>query len=452
MRRVAVVGAGPSGAYAVGNLLRRPNIQVDVFDRLLTPGGLVRAGVAPDHAETKKVERQFDWWLSQPGVRLHLGIEIGRDISAAELAGLHDAVIYTCGASASRSLGIPGEDLPGSHAATDFVGWYNGHPDYAQLGFDLSAERAVVIGNGNVAFDVARILTVDVERLRCTDIADHALAALQSSAVREVVVLGRRGPADAAFTVPELLALCQLDNIEITVDIPDGLDAHKVPSDLGFSRGFAARRKLEVIRDIEARRSPGATRRIVLRFLGSPVAIVGDSTVQGVRVARNNLGYEAGATTAHATADVDLIEAGLVLRSVGYRGTELPGVPFDSVSGRIPNKDGRVINNGQVARGLYAAGWIKRGPSGVIGTNKRCADETVSAVLDDLTSGLLPAPPLDAADRLASLLASRRRHEVTMAGWRAIDAHERRQGAAQQRPRVKVCNHAEFAEIAARQE
>jgi ferredoxin--NADP+ reductase len=382
---------------------------------------------------------------------MHLGVEVGRDLTHDELAALHHAVVYTVGAPEDRRLGIPGEDLPGSHAATAFVAWYNGHPDARHLEFDLSGPRAVVVGNGNVALDVARILTKDVAALRRTDIADHALDALRRSAVEEVVVLGRRGAAQAAFTYPELLALTQLPDVDVVVEAdPLEFEDTSRAADPGSRVDYAVGLKLGLLREL-AERGPGtAPRRIVLRFMASPVEVVGEGRVEALRVARNELAQDTdGRVSARATDDVQTLDAGLVLRSIGYRGRATPGVPFDEAVGRIPNDHGAVVDgaSGSPVPGLYAAGWVKRGPTGVIGTNKRCARETVDRLLADHAGGLLPAPT-GGADALDALLRGRVERRLGHRDWQRLDEHERAAGVRDGRPRVKLTDPAEMVRVA----
>nr|WP_211241714.1 FAD-dependent oxidoreductase [Patulibacter minatonensis] len=449
--RVAVVGAGPAGAYAAERLVERPGVEVELFERLPTPWGLVRAGVAPDHPETKDVTQAFQWTASDRAVRMHLNVEVGRDVSAEDLAAHHHAVIYTVGAPTDRRLGIPGEDLPGSHASTALVAWYNGHPGARDLGIDLSGTRAVVVGNGNVALDVARILTLPVEVLRRTDIADHALDVLGDSAVEEVVVLGRRGAAQAAFTTPELLALSHLPGVDVRVDAePSELDDGSRATTPGRPPDYAVGLKLDLLRALSVREPTGAPRRIVLRFLASPVELVGDTAVERLRIARNELVQdEDGRVGAQPTDRIDELEAGLVLRSIGYRGEALPGVPFDPTAGRIPNDRGAVVDpaTGKTVPGLFTAGWIKRGPTGVIGTNKVCARETVDRLLADHAAGRLPAPR-GGRRELDELLRRQVPEALGLDHWRRLDEHERRTGAPQGRPRVKVTEVDEMLRVA----
>lgn len=424
--RVAIVGAGPAALYAADELLKNPGVTVDVIDRLPTPYGLARAGIAPDHQRTRQVTRLFEAIERQPGFDYLLNVEVGRHVTHEELRGHYHAVLYATGASTDRRLGIPGEDLPGSTSATAVVGWYNGHPDHQDAYVDLGGERVVVVGNGNVALDVARILTADPEALVRTDIADPALAALRGSAVREVVVLGRRGPAEAAFTVPELIGLAALDDVDLVVD----------------TRGepiTGADPKSRLLREIAARHRRTGRRRIVLRFHTAPVRILGGEAVEGLEVERTQTvdGVAVG------TGEREVLPASMVLRSVGYRGVPVPGLPFDEATGTVPHDGGRV------EPGVYVAGWIKRGPNGFLGTNKSCAEESVAALLGDLDAGLLDAPVGDRAS-FRALLAARQPELVDAAGWRAIDAAERAQGGPTGRPRVKLTDTAALVEAAGR--
>ena len=365
--RVAVVGSGPAGFYAAGALLSAdPPVEVDMFERLPTPWGLVRLGVAPDHPKLKTVSRAFERIAEQPGFRFLGNVEFGRDIHHADLVRLYNAVVYAVGAQTDRRLGIPGEDLPGSWAATEFVAWYNGHPDYQELEFDLDVERAVVIGNGNVALDVARMLALTPEELAPTDSTDASIAAISASTISEIVVVGRRGPAQASFTTPELQEMGELAGADVIVD----------PADLEGAepKGTNAERNLAVLRDFAAREPQGKPKRVVFRFFRSPVAIAGEERVEGIELVRNELDAN---ERAMPTAERETISCGLVFRSVGYQGVELPGVLFDAAGGTIPNEGGRV------EPGVYCAGWIKRGPTGVIGTNKKDATETVELLLED---------------------------------------------------------------------
>ena len=419
--RVAVVGSGPAGFYAAGALLAADvPVEVDMYERLPTPWGLVRLGVAPDHPKLKTVSRAFERIAERPGFRFLGNVEVGRDIAQVDLARLYDAVVYAVGAQTDRRLGIPGEDLPGSWPATEFVAWYNGHPDFQHLEFDLAVERAVVVGVGNVALDVARMLALTPEELGPTDTTDAAIAAICGAGIREIVVVGRRGPAQAAFTTPELAELGELAGADVIVDAADLEGAE--PTDTNSERN------LDVLRGFAAREPEGKPKRVVLKFFRSPVAILGEERVEAVELVRNVLDAD---NRAVATDDVEVLPSGLVFRSVGYRGVALPDVPFDERSGTIPNDGGRI------APGLYCAGWIKRGPSGVIGTNKKDATETVELLLADLRD----APRKGAtAEDVDALLDERGVRRVVYAGWLSIDETERGAGEPLGRPRVKLCS------------
>jgi ferredoxin--NADP+ reductase len=439
--RVAVIGSGPAGFYAAGQLLisSDPVVTVDLFDRLATPWGLVRAGVAPDHPKIKSVTRVFEKTARLPGFRFHGNVEVGQDVTHEELAAAYHAVVYAIGTPGDRRLGIPGEDLPGSHAATEFVAWYNGHPDYGEVEFDLSPRRAVVVGNGNVALDVARMLALSVDELAVTDIADHALAALRDSGVEEIVILGRRGPAQAAFTNPELRELADLELADVIIDPAEVALPADAEAALAEADG-TTRRNVETLRGYAAKPPVGKPRRIVLRFLVSPVEIAGENHVEAVVVERNELVRgEDGSVRARPTGVRERIEAGLVLRSIGYVGTPLPGVPFDGNRSTVLNQEGRVIDPQTQAPipGVYAAGWIKRGPSGVIGTNKKDAQETTGLLLADARAGRLPEPA-ESPEALLERLRDQGVHVVDYTGWEAIDAHERSLGEPSGRPRVKL--------------
>ncbi len=427
--RVAVVGSGPAGFYAAGALLAADiPVEVDMIERLPTPWGLVRLGVAPDHPKIKSVSRAFEKIADRPGFRFLGNVEVGRDVGHRELCELYDAVVYAVGAQSDRRMGIPGEDLPGSWAATEFVAWYNGHPDFQHLEFDLSGERAVVIGNGNVAVDVARMLALTPEELAPTDTTDAAIDAIGNSGIREIVMVGRRGPAQAAFTTPELIELGELAGTDVIVDPADLAGAE--PTDTNSERN------LEVLRGYAARVPEGKPKRLVLRFFRSPVALVGNERVEAVDLVRNVLDDEQRAVP---TGERETLPAQIVFRSVGYRGVELPEVPFDESRGTIPNDRGRV------APGVYAAGWIKRGPSGVIGTNKKDATETVELLLEDLRDAPRKGKTADDADRL---LVERVPRLVLYEGWASIDERERGAGEKLGRPRVKLCSWDELLEAA----
>jgi len=432
--QVAIVGSGPAGFYAAAHLLAAdPPAEVDIIERLPTPWGLVRLGVAPDHPNIKAVSRAFEKIAARPGFRFFGNVEFGRDVSHEELMGIYDAVVYSVGAQTDRRMGIPGEDLPGSWAATEFVAWYNGHPDYQHLEFDLLSERAVVIGNGNVALDVARMLALTPEELAPTDTTDAAIEAISRAGIREIVVVGRRGPVQAAWTPVEVGELGELAGADVLVEARD-LELDPASEAELEAAPPTVKRSVEHLREYAAREPAGRERAIRLRFFSSPVAILGEAKVEAVELVRNELvGGRAVATNERET-----LPCGIVFRSVGYRGVALPGVPFDEARATIANDGGRVLDgSGVPVPGVYCAGWIKRGPSGVIGTNKKDATETVELLLEDARAGLLPTP---AGGSLEALLAKRGAEPVLYDGWQAIDELERGRGEPQGRPRVKLAS------------
>jgi ferredoxin/flavodoxin---NADP+ reductase len=443
--RIAIVGSGPAGFYAAGQLLNsQAAVTVDVFDRLMTPWGLVRFGVAPDHPKIKSVTRVFERTARMEGFRFHGNVEIGVDLSHEQLAAAYNAVLYAVGTPGDRRLEIPGEDLPGSESATEFVAWYNGHPDYADMDFDLSCRRAVVIGNGNVALDVARMLALSVEELSVTDIADHSIELLRASEVEEIVVLGRRGPAQAAFTNPELRELAELELADVIVD-PADLELDQASSAALQEADGTTQRNVETLTTYAGLTPSGKPRRVVLRFLSSPVAIEGSEKVEAVLIERNELvATEDGSIKAKPTGITERIETGLVLRAVGYVGKPLPGVPFDGRRQTVLNLNGRILDPDTLKPivGLYAAGWVKRGPSGVIGTNKKCAQETTELLLEDFAAGLLPQPS-STPEALLEQLRQNGTNVIDYSGWEAIDAHERALGEPHGRPRVKLVSRDE---------
>jgi ferredoxin--NADP+ reductase len=467
--RIAVIGSGPAGFYAAGHLLKPSdgNIEVDMIERLPTPWGLVRSGVAPDHPKIKSVTRIYEKTAAHDRFRYFGNVTFGVHVSREELLEHYHAVVYATGSPSDRPLGIPGEELPGSHAATEFVGWYNGHPDHTHLEVDLlSAERAVVIGNGNVALDVARMLVLAPEELEPTDTADHALQVLAASRVQEVVIVGRRGPAQAAFTNPELLELGELADADVIVD-PEELERALAVHDADAETDITSRRNVEILRGYASREPKGHRKRIVLRFLLSPVAFHADEhgRLGSVELIRNELvPGPSGGLRAQATEDRETISAGLAFRAIGYRGLPLPGVPFDERGAVIRNQGGRVIDveGGTPVPGEYVVGWIKRGPSGVIGTNKKDAQETVDAMLADLSPlissngntassehAAVHHPGTPDAAAVEALLRSRQPQLITYTGWEAIDRHERALGEPAGRPRVKLTTIEELLRAAA---
>ncbi|OBB33595.1 ferredoxin [Mycolicibacterium peregrinum] len=408
--RVAIVGSGPAACYAAAELIDVDGVEINLFERLPTPFGLIRAGVAPDHQHTKSVIDIFERAFTNPRFASHFNVEVGRTVNHDELLAHHHAVIYAVGAAASRRLGIDGEDLMGNHAASEFVGWYNGHPDHAAHQFDLSGERAVIVGNGNVALDVARVLLMDRGTLAATDIAQHTLDALADSAIREVVILARRGIEHAAFSAGEFQALGHLDGVDVIVDpadLPDG-DGHD-----DVETSF----KLAIAREYAQRTSTPGNRRVVFRFGVAPAAIVGAERAEGLEIGSDRRGAE-------------VIETSLILRSIGYRGLPVAGLPYDEDSGTVPNDSGRVVP------GTYVTGWIKREPRGVIGTNRLCAEQTVAQLWADFDAGLL-SRDVEGRESLDALLAARGAEPLGWSGWRAIDAAERDRGVRAARPRVK---------------
>jgi ferredoxin/flavodoxin---NADP+ reductase len=440
--RVAIVGAGPSGFYAAEHILKDGDVhaQVDLFDRLPTPFGLVRGGVAPDHPKIKSVIRVYEKTAARDGFRFFGNVKIGLDLEVEDLERLYHAIVFTVGCETDRQLGIPGEDLPGSHAATAFVGWYNAHPDYAEEKFDLSCERAVVIGNGNVAMDVARMLALSDHELRQTDTADHAIELLDRKQIREIVVLGRRGPVQAAFTNPEIKELGEMEDADIVVD-PREVELD--PASAAYLESEQAdkttRVNVETLQEFSARQPQGKKQRIVLRFLASPVEIKGEDKVESIVVGRNELVEEGGTLRARDTGEREELECGLVLRSVGYTGVPIEGVPFDEKRGLILNEGGRVLDSHDAGHkaGHYTAGWIKRGPSGVIGTNKKDALETVRHLLADVADGKLLEPASPEPGAVEDLLREKGIRYVSFEDWQAIDQAEVGRGEPHGRPRVK---------------
>ncbi len=453
---VAIVGSGPSGFFAAASLLKAADsppraggaptehhdVAIDMLEMLPTPWGLVRSGVAPDHPKIKSISKQFEKIAEDPRVRFFGNVEVGKHVQPGELAERYDAVVYAIGAQSDRALNIPGEELPGSISAVDFVGWYNAHPNFESAAPDLSGARAVVVGNGNVALDVARILVTDPGVLGLTDIADHALRSLRPCGVEEVVIIGRRGPLQAAFTTLELRELGDLENVDVIVD-PAQLAG--ITDEDAAAAGKTTKQNIKVLRDYAQRAPRPGHRRIVFRFLTSPIEITGDGKVECIVLGRNELVTdESGRVAAKDTGERAELPVQLVVRSVGYRGAQTAGLPFDDKAGTIPNTGGRV----EGSRNEYVVGWIKRGPTGVIGTNKKDSQDTVDTLLNDLAGAdELADFPEDHADQLADWLASRQPELVTSAHWQLIDRHERTAGERQGRPRVKLPSLAELLRV-----
>jgi ferredoxin--NADP+ reductase len=421
---VAIVGSGPAAMYAADELLTQNGVRVNVFERLPTPYGLVRAGVAPDHQATKRVTKLFDGIAGRRGFRFYLNVEVGSDLTHEDLLAHHHAVLYAVGTPNDRRLEIDGMGLPGTGTATEVVAWINGHPEFTDLPVDLGHERVVIVGNGNVALDVARILTSDPDALARTDISDHALAALRTSRVQEVVIAARRDPADSAFTLPELIGLTSTCEVVL-----DAADHDLVLRDLAAASDPLTRNKLEILSKLGDASAPATRPRIRLAYRLTPKRIVGDGRADGVEFSLTG------------TDETRQLSAGLVLTSIGYRGRPIRGLPFDESAAVVPNEGGRVTG----APGSYVAGWIKRGPTGFIGTNKSCAAETVHNLVADYNRGLLADPVGKALDKL---VRGRQPAMVDAAGWNAIDAAEISRGG-EERPRDKFTAVADMLAAAA---
>jgi ferredoxin--NADP+ reductase len=434
--RVAVVGSGPAGFYTVDALVKHKQItaEVDLFERLPAPYGLVRYGVAPDHQKIKSVTVAYDKLCENPKVRFLGNVHVGHgDVSVEELIAHYDQVVFAVGCETDRHLGIGGEDLEGSHPATSFVAWYNGHPDFTSYAVDLRSERAVVVGVGDVAMDLTRMMLQSPDELAKTDVDSSALEVFRKSRVREVVLLARRGPAQAAFATKELEDIVDLPGVEVVID------HDHVRGDIESGEEFdgLTKRKLEYLATLATRKTGSTDKRAVFRFLTSPVEIIGDGgKVTAVRIEHNELVKDdKGRTSARGTGRNETISTGLVFRSVGYRGVPIPGLPFDDKQGLVPNVDGRVTKDGELLPNVYVSGWIKRGPSGVIGTNKSDAVSTVQKMAEDIAGKALPPRPRAAID---DLLASRKVRVVTWADWRRIDRLERERGEAMGKVRDKL--------------
>ncbi len=443
--RVAVVGSGPSGMYAADALLDH-GVSVDVIDQLPVPFGLVRYGVAPDHESIRSVRDTLDQIWDRPGIRFLGNVTVGKDVSVEELRAGYHAVVLTYGASADRRLGIDGEDLSGSVAATDLVAWYTGHPDYRGPDFDAllpSVRRVAVVGVGNVAVDVVRVLSKSVSELAQTDMPDHVLSTLARASIEHVHLLGRRGPVQASFTTKELRELGELEEAEIRVD-PADLNLDPV-STSEIAENKVATRNLKVMQEwCERPARPDAQRTIEVAFFRRPTTIHGVDHVTGLDVERTHLDLEGQLT---GTGQVEELPVDLVVRSVGYRGTAMPGVPFDPDRNVIPNRDGRVMEGDHAIHGLYVAGWIKRGPTGIIGTNKKCAVGTVASLMADIEEGILT--PQEEVAGIDEVLRARGVRSIGSSGWRSVDAQERARGENQGRPRVTIHERDELMAIGA---
>ncbi len=442
--RVAIMGSGPAAFYAADYLLKQTNIvvEIDMFDRLPTPFGLVRAGVAPDHQKIKTVTKVFDKIAASPRFRFYGNVEYGKHINLSDLKAHYHQFLFATGAQTDRHMGIPGEDLQGSHPATEFVGWYNGHPDYRDCQFDLSQERVAVVGVGNVAIDVARISCLTRDELAVTDIADYALDALSKSCVKEVYLLGRRGPAQAAFTNPEIKEVGELTDADALV-LPEEAQLDELSrTEVESSNDPMLKKKVEILQGYALRKSTGKSRRLYIRFLVSPVELIGDASgkVVKMRLVKNVLyKTEAGTLSPQATDQFEELPVGLVFRSVGYRGVPLPEVPFNDRWGVVLNEKGRVMdpNTHQPLVGEYASGWIKRGPTGVIGTNKPDSVETVTCMLEDLEKGAILNSSQPDAKNVEDLVRTRQPQYFSYGDWLRLDQLEVAKGKAQGRPRIK---------------
>jgi ferredoxin--NADP+ reductase len=440
--RVAIIGSGPSAFYAAEALLKQSDtVEIDMFERLPTPFGLVRGGVAPDHPKIKTVTKVYDKTASSPRFHYYGNVELGRDLTHADLVQHYHQIIYATGAQTDRRMGIPGEDLLGSHAATEFVGWYNAHPLYRDFAFDLSQEAAAVVGNGNVAMDVARILASSYEELAVTDIADYALEALRHSRVKDIYVLGRRGPAQAAFTSPELRELGDLQGADVIVR-PEDAELDALSSEVMLkSEDRTAERNVQTLARYSTEPLEGKERRIHMRFLVSPVELLGADHVEAMKLVKNEL-YRSddGSLRPRPTNEFETIPVGLVFRSIGYKGVALPDVPFDGRSGVIPNAQGRIIDPEQhvTVTGEYVVGWIKRGPSGIIGTNKPDSIETATMMIEDANAGRTLHPAQPSRQAVEALLHDRHIEYVTYEDWLALDRCEQEAGQALNRPRLKL--------------
>jgi ferredoxin/flavodoxin---NADP+ reductase len=431
---VAIIGSGPAGLYAAVELLRRERTAVvHIYDRLLTPGGLVRYGVSPDHSQRRLISEAYEnLAISSGRYFFHGNIEIGKDLTHETLQHHHHAIIYACGAAESRQLGIAGEKLKGSHTASEFINWYNGHPDYSDCDYDLKTHRAVVIGNGNVALDIARMILLGEQRLKRTDIADHALRSISDSTIKEVVILGRRGPNQAGFTLPEILELDQLNDTDIIFENADfSSTSHK----LTLTQSMRA----DAMQNYAGRAQTGRPKKLIFRFLTSPVQINGVDCVDSIRTVKNCVIDDAiGDSAVSPSTEYDIITTGLVVQAVGYRGTRIPDLPYDERKCLVPNIDGRVIDgNHQVLDGTYVAGWLKRGPNGVIGSNKFCSAETINSLLQDWADDKLNHPP-STQKQLISHLRKQGLKPTDLSDWRKINFIEKQTGSTQKRPRVKI--------------
>jgi ferredoxin--NADP+ reductase len=434
---VAVIGAGPSGFYAAEALIKSGlSVQIDMYDRLPSPYGLVRNGVAPDHPKLKQAILLFDKIAEAQQYNFIGNVEVGKDISVEELKAAYHALIFCCGAEVDRRLGIPGEDLPGSYSATEFVGWYNGHPDYRDKVFDLSNETAVIIGQGNVAADICRILAKTIDELQQTDIAQHALDTLANSKVRDIYVMGRRGPAQAKFTSKELKEFGLLENCDPAIDLKELALNEASREELEEKSNAGARKIYELFQNYAKRENSHKPKRCHFQFLRSPVEIFGTEKIDHIVIERNQLSGNPFDQSAHGTGDTYKLKTGILFRSIGYKGLCIPGIPFDESRGIFPNQNGRITDNGNIVPQMYVAGWIKRGPTGIIGTNRACSVETVASLLADLEK-LDSTENKPAANAIYPLLNERGVCYIGFSEWKLIDSKEVERGKIQNKPREK---------------
>lgn len=436
--RIAIVGAGPSGFYASEALIRSDlYVEIDLIERLPAPYGLVRSGVAPDHPKLKQAIKVYDKIASENAELNYIGnVTVGKDITVDELKDSYHAVIFTCGAETDRRLGIPGEDLLGSYTATEFVAWYNGHPDYRDRQFDLSHETAVIIGQGNVAADVSRILSKTVDELKETDISQHALDTLADSKIKNVYVIGRRGPAQAKFTSKELKEFGELIDSDPIVDSKELALNTASEAELTEKTNAGSKKIYDLFVNYSQREPTGKSRKCYFQFLRSPVELQGDSRLERVIIEHNQLSGDAFKQSARGTGDLYELETGILFRSIGYRGVEMPGVPFHESWGVFPNQDGRITDNDVVVPQMYTAGWIKRGPSGIIGTNRACAVSTVNALIEDVAH--MDASSKEGREKVFSILDSRNVQYINYQQWKIIDQVEVERGEAKGKPREKI--------------
>lgn len=446
--RVAVVGAGPSGFYATEALLKSEiDARVDLIERLPSPYGLVRSGVAPDHPKLKQSIEVYKKVAALEGFRFFGNVTVGRDVTPQELCEAYHAVIYTCGAETDRRLGIDGEDLAGSHTATEFVGWYNGHPDYRDREFDFSHETAAIIGQGNVAADVARILSKSIDELKHTDISQHALDALAESRIETIAVIGRRGPAQAKFTTKELREFLELENCQAAIAAEElALNEASQAEVADKKEGVVAAKNMAIFEKMAETAGSEKARVCRMMFCRSPIRLEGDGRIERVVLERNELSGEPFSQRASGTGETEVMECGLLFRSIGYRGVPIEGVPFHDSWGVFPNQEGRITDgpDGAVVPGVYTAGWIKRGPSGIIGTNRACAVQTVGSLMDDLNN--LPAD-CTGTEALANILKERGVRSIDFTEWQRIDTEEVSRGEPKGKPREKFTRREEMLQV-----